>query len=362
MHPKLHDYIAGHFPGATLVAIEPLAPDTGATAGATRKVAGYGKPVRLVLDDRGHRRELVWRVAEPNDFGHDRRADRAAEILLAHDDFSAIPSHVLPIDVGAIRSDGELVSLHDAGELYLVTTYAPGTLYADDLRRLAAGEPVRELDLQRLDALATYLADLHVPLVDAGTKRYRRAIRDLVGSGEGIYGIVDGYPADVPEAPERRLRAIEARCATWRGRLHDRGDRLVRTHGDFHPFNIVFDRAVPTLLDASRGACGDATDDLTALAINFLLFALDSPDPRAAWRTAFGPLWTRWWARSGELRPDAERFAVAPPFFAWRALVVCNPRFYPRLSAHARDQLLGLAERMLDETRLDPTSVEVVFA
>ena len=33
-----------------------------------------------------------------------------------------------------------------------------------------------------------------------------------------------------------------------------------------------------------------------------------------------------------------------PPFFAWRVLVVCNPRFYPNLSGPSRSSLLDLVE------------------
>ena len=73
----------------------------------------------------------------------------------------------------------------------------------------------------------------------------------LVGSGEGIYGVVDHYPADVPGAPWTRLASIERRCAEWRWRLREHEGRLCRTHGDFHPFNILFDGDKLVLLDAS---------------------------------------------------------------------------------------------------------------
>ncbi|HET9991876.1 MAG TPA: phosphotransferase, partial [Kofleriaceae bacterium] len=175
-----------------------------------------------------------------------------------------------------------------------------------------------------------------------------------VGSGEGIYGMVDGYPAGVSTA---RLRAIEEQCATWRWKLRDRHTRLTRTHGDFHPFNIVFDGDVPAFLDASRGGCGDPADDLTALAINFLLFAADDPP---AWHS-LGVLWRHWWTSYLGYRDDPELLSVAPPFLAWRALVVCNPHFYPKLGARGRDLLLGFCEDVLAEGVLDPMAAEELF-
>ncbi|HEX3476129.1 MAG TPA: phosphotransferase [Kofleriaceae bacterium] len=360
--PGLREHLARLYPGATVVAIEPLGPDAGASAdrkdagGSTTKAAGYGLPVRIELREGGAARQLVWRVASANEFGHDRRADRAAVMVQAFDDFARIPQHVQAVDLGVIRGS-ELVSTRDASEHYLITTYAPGTIYAHDLRRIAAERRVTPRDVDRVDALARTLAALHAPISPPGA-RYRRAIRDLVGSGEGIFGIIDGYPDDVPGAPATRLAEIEARCAEWRWRLRGRDARLTRTHGDFHPFNIVFDGDALTLLDASRGGCGDPADDVTALAINFVLFALDAPD---AWRDGLGVLWRHLWSRYLAERPDGELLEVAPPFLVWRALVVANPVFYPRMTGAARDRLLGFAEDVLDAHALDPASAEELF-
>ena len=85
------------------------------------------------------------------------------------------------LDVGAMRDDGELVSLRGCGEPYLITRFAPGTVYADDLRQLAHRGYATRVDEARVDTLARYLAALHVPVAEPG--RYRRAIRDLVGHG-----------------------------------------------------------------------------------------------------------------------------------------------------------------------------------
>jgi len=353
----LREHVARLYPGAKVMSIEPLGPDTGATSGIATKAAGYGLPVRMTIEDGDGRRELVWRVASANEFGHDRRADRAAAMVQAFDDFGKIPQHVRVVDLGVIGAESGLQSVRESTEHYLITTYAPGTIYAHELRRIASERIATQKDVERVEMLARYLAALHVH-VTPPRARYRRAIRDLLGSGEGIFGIIDGYPAEVPGAPRERLQEIERDCVGWRWRLRDRDDRLTRTHGDFHPFNIVFDGDELTLLDASRGACGDPADDVTALAINFLLFAIDAP---GSWEQGFGVLWRQLWQRYLAARPDDGLLAVAPPFLMWRTLVVANPKFYPKLSSRGRDKLLGFASEVLVERSLDPTWAEELF-
>src|SRR5688572_17375105 len=97
---SLTAYLQRDFPGFRVVAIEPLAPDA-TRDGATAKAAGYGEPQRLRLVGPHDRPlDLVWRVATPNELGHDRRADRAAESLLAYNDVGGIPERVGGLDLG----------------------------------------------------------------------------------------------------------------------------------------------------------------------------------------------------------------------------------------------------------------------
>jgi aminoglycoside phosphotransferase (APT) family kinase protein len=352
----LRALVARLHPGAVLEAVRPLGDDE-APADATRKGAGYGVPVRLTLRDAGgSRHDLVVHTIRGDEFGHDRRADRAQQVLLAYDTFRMVPRHVPAVDVGVIGPGGELRSIADAGELYLVTRWADGTPYADDVRRVAQ-RGVGDEDRRRLRVLIAYLADLHRQPGPAGPG-YRRAVRDLLGSGEGIFGMVDGYPRDVPAAPAARLQGLEERCLAWRWRLRDRAPRLTRTHGDFHPFNILFDAGGElALLDASRGCAGDPADDVTALAINYVFFALDAP---GAWQRGLGALWHELWSGYQTATGDRALLAVAAPWLAWRALVIANPRWYPGLSAPARDRLLTWIEAVLDAPALDPASADAV--
>jgi hypothetical protein len=354
----IRDLVLTRFPGATILACEPLGDDERA-GDATTKGSGYGIPIRVKLRDRdGHDRAVVFHTARADDFGHDRRADRAAAMLLSFDTFGSLPRHVPALDVGVITDRGELCSIATGHEAYLLTGWAPGELYASDLRRIAtAGTTAR--DLRRLDVLVDYLVQLHTRH-QGRLAVYTRAVRDLVGSGEGVFGMVDGYADDVPGAPPARLRRLEERCAEWRWRLRGREGRLRWTHGDFHPFNIVFaDDTDFTLLDASRGSIGEPADDVTALAVNFVFFAADRP---AAWGHGLRTLWQRFWRRYLEGTQDHTVLAIAPPFLAWRLLVVSNPVFYPHLSAHARDVLLGWAEEVLASEALDLASADRIAA
>jgi hypothetical protein len=343
------------FPGAEILRAERLLADAaGDRSDDDEKALGYSEPLKVEVRDRdGRTHALVFRTQVANEYGHDRRADRVDEAILAYDVFREIPGHVRALDVGLVGEDGRLVSLRDAGEPYLVTDWAEGTLYAEDLRRIAREGVALPRDLARCAALADWLVALHARKLEDPVA-WRRAVRDLLGHGEGIFGIVDGYPAGVPAAPPARLRAIEERCLAWRWRLRDRAGRLARTHGDFHPFNVVFapgeDAARFTPLDASRGGKGDPADDLTAMSVNYVFFAAER---RGAWARGLAPLWRAFWTRWLDATGDRQALEVAPPFLAWRALVVSSPRFYPHLPADARDLLLALAERALDAGRLD---------
>ena len=230
------------------------------------------------------------------------------------DTFARIPHHVPALDVGAVRDDGALVSLAGTGELYLLTDFRDGTLYADDLRAVAERGVVSDLDLARAETLARLLAEIHgAPGSHAGA--YTRAIRDLLGHGEGIFGLVDSYPADGLIDPSRLAR-LEQRAATFRPRLRGKHRRVRRTHGDFHPYNVLFRSGVDfSVLDASRGCRGDPADDLAAMSVNYLFGGALS---RRAWNEGLEPLW-RAFSLLSMTGPSLTSILAMEP------RVICNP-------------------------------------
>lgn len=356
---SLQKRIAELYPGGAIMEIRPLRDDEGTTGHGARKAIGYGEPALVRVAVNGDERRFVLHTARAGDFGHDRRADRAGEMLLAYDTFGQIPRHVPAIDIGYVDGGGDLVSIREAREFYLLTEWAGGTLYADDLRRIVRDQGITAMDRLRCERLASYLAELHAPHSER-PEIYRRAIRDVIGHGEGIFGLVDAFPAAVPGAALERLYTLERKASAWRQRLRGREDRLAIVHGDFHPFNLLFtEDSELQLLDAARGCRGDPADDAVCIALNYLFFALDDP---AAWDLGLRELWRRFWEVYIRLTNDHELFEVAPLYMAWRSLVMVHPRWYPSMTAPARDALLSFVDRTLDAGVLVPERADEVFS
>jgi hypothetical protein len=312
---------------------------------------GYGIPLRVDYALDGAARRAVVESVRPGPFGHEHMSDRAQSLLWAHDVFGRLPRHVASLDVGAVRKNGQLEPLGDAEELFMLVEFVEGSEYADLLRIRASGEVTQE-DFSRSDALCDYLAEIHrVKGADAGL--YARRIRELVGHGECIFGVDDSYP----KAFASLLENIEEKCVAWRWRIKDRSHRLCQVHGDFHPWNILFRRGADfSVLDRSRGEWGEAADDVTCLALNYLFFSLQRSGRLEG---AFEKLWRRFWERYLERSGDAQLLEVAAPFIAFRGLVMANPLWYPALDAKLRRRLLDFVLDTLSQERFDFARVSV---
>jgi len=345
-------YLAGRFGGPVRVhALTVL----GETPGAHEvKGYGYGVPVKIDYELSGQCRSAVLETVTPGRFGHEHMADRARILLWSHSAFNRLPRHVRSLDVGGFESDGSLQSVSRIEEFFDLHEFVSGEGYNRDLERLRDGSELRDLDRARADALCDYLISIHqVRGTDA--ELYMRRTRELVGDHECIMGILDAYPANVAGFTSHALKAIEHACIDWRWRLKECAHRLRQVHGDFHPWNILFQRdATFVVLDRSRGEWGDPADDIAAVTINYVFFSLQRSGRLEG---PFEDLFSRFWRRYLEGSGDGELCTVIGPFFAFRGLVIANPLWYPTLSGDIRTKLLNFVRAVLDNTRFDPSRV-----
>ncbi len=349
---RLERYLSSLYPGD--VRVTDLRELQGEEPSDEIKAYGYGVPllIECVCEDRQER--LVLHTVSRNGFGHERPSDRAANLLLDYATFDRLPRHVHSLDVGAFGTAGNLMSLGEAGEFFHLTHYGEGQPYAADLHRISENNKLAPGDLDRVRALADYLTEIHT-VKASDPILYRRRVRDLVGHGEGIMGILDNYPPDLDPAPPSRLEAIERHCVTWRWRIKDAVHRLSQVHGDFHPWNVLFQEGTDfILLDRSRGAWGEPADDVSAMSINFVFFSLRS---HGLLRGPFQRLHDAFWGRYLDRTADDELLTIIQPFYAWRALVLASPVWYPRLQASVREALLCLTENVLNTERFAPQAI-----
>lgn len=351
--PELHRENLGPYLESVLgapVRIVSVAP-IGQQAGPALKGFGYGQPILVEFEIGRERRRAVLETMAAGPFGHDHMADRASILLWNHAAYNRLPRHVRSLDVGGFAREGGLVSLGRVDELFGLMEFVEGRGYFEDLEKLRDGAPLGDLDVARADTLCDYLSTIHA-VKGPDPALYVRRIRELVGHGECIMGIVDSYP---PGPFDAALRAIEQRGVAWRWRLRGASHRLRQVHGDFHPWNLLFRDGVEfTALDRSRGEWGEPADDVTALTMNYVFFALQRHGRvDGHLKTLFLRFWDRYLQKTG----DKEILEVAAPFFAFRGLVMASPVWYPHLSDDVRRKLFTFMHRVLDADAFVPERV-----
>jgi len=322
---------------------------------AELKGFGYGKPYQITFSLNGVVKSVVLSsMRREGGFGHDHFSDRAQILIWQHDTFGSLPRHVRAFDVGYFTPDGHMHSARDADEYFILMDLVEGTEYFYDLDRIKETGVLTELDVARAQALSDYLATIHAvkrtdPVI------YTRRIRDLVGHGELIMGLIDSYPRTFDVFSQDDFRLFEKRCIDWRYALKNRAHRLCMVHGDYHPWNIMFrDGTDFTVLDRSRGEFGEAADDVTSLSVNYLFYSIQKYGKLTKeFKTLFDLLLRNYLDKT----QDHELLEVIQPFYGFRGLVVASPIWYPHIDRQVRQRLFNFVRNVLEVETFDYRNV-----
>ena len=326
------------------------------------KKLGYGVPYLLAYKEKGkEKKSILSTMRIGRGFGHDYRSDRVDNLIMSYDTWNHLPNHCRVQDFGAFRkNDSGMISLGNADEFFILRPMVQGIEYYKDLDRILEEGKLEKYDIPKCKTLAEYLVTIHKKKnrreIDEGL--YTRKIRDTLGHGECIFGLVDSYPhKDLGYVKPVDLERIEKKCVEHRWRLKDKTFRLSQVHGDFHPWNILFKDKTTTkffLLDRSRGEWGEPADDVCALSINYIFYSLRKYGDL---RKEFLDLYNEFIGLYLEGSGDKEILNAMPLFYVFRALVIASPLWYPTLTPDIRRKIFNFAENILDSNRFEPSSV-----
>ncbi len=313
-------------------------------------VQGSGFLVELQTDERIKSYVVKSLIAEG--FGHDYPSDRASVFLLDLDEFNSLPKHVRAIDVLSEMVDGSIKSIGGGKEYYLLMERGEGRDYFRDLNEFSQKSELDDQDVNKIKTMTSYLARIHGVKKDSKTL-YWRKLRDTVGHGECLMGVLDIYPEGT--VSEEEMKDVIKKSVDWQYALRPRHGRLSQIHGDFHPGNVWFKNKKDfILLDRSRGPWGEPADDITALTINYIFFSIKYHGiVKGPYLEALKLFYKDYVEQSG----DKEIFSVVQLFYAFRGVVVANPVFYPDLTSRQRKIIFRFISNVLDSETFEPEEV-----
>ncbi len=314
----------------------------------------HGAAYRVTFSALHEEQCLIMKALFPSRFGHDHYSDRAQVLLLAQANYNNMPKHIKATDVVG-ESPDRLISVKDAKEFYIFMEEAKGEPYFKDLDAILKRGHLDELDIERAKMLAHFLAKIHAQKYSGEDVKilYRRRIRDLIGHGECIMGIIDSY-GSVDFTTDRELLEYAGKCLGWWGKIRDKSERLCRVHGDYHPGNIRLQKDDFILLDRSRGSWGEPADDISCLGVNYIHYAIKDC---GTFDGPFADLFRRFLGFYFERKSDDGFFEVTQPFFAFRALVIANPQFYPYDTAETKRKLLDFGLSALETEKFETENI-----
>lgn len=327
----VESYLTKKYPGSNFIALNPLGEGV------------HGVGYSAVFEWKWKRNTLIIKTLFPTDFGHDYFSDRAQVLLLANKAYNMLPKHVRAIDV--VGAGDTMVPVGDCEEFFIVMEEAHGENYFTDLNRIKETNELTREDREKCVKLADYLADIHKEEYKDPVL-YKRRIRDTVGHGECIMGVLDTYP-EVAFTTTEEMTEFAKLAVEWWGKTKDYHHRLCVVHGDFHPGNIWWEDDDFILLDRSRGIYGEPADDVTCLSINYLFYGLRVNEDKfeGPFKELFDLFLDRYFGKTN----DMEMWGLMAPFYAFRTTVVCNPLFYPDVTDKTRRRLFNFAMNCMED-------------
>ena len=318
----------------------------------------------IILSISNQIKRIVMRVVRGDTgWGHDYLSDHSSVLLLQHSLLRSAPVGTCSVsfDVAALMSDGTIKSIGESIEFLHFVDEIPeseSSPYSKDLFKIAEKQSLSDNDILRARVIAEYLAKLHSQK-NQNPNLYSRHIRDLIGHGEMLMGVIDTYPPanNLDFTSIEELERIEIETVRWRNRIKYSSERCSRIHGDVHPFgNLRFKSDNSILaLDMSREKFGEPADDVAGMSINYLFFSI--------WKHGkltphFEKLFRIFLDEYINKTRDKDILRYMPPFYAFRGTVIAHPLYYPDLETFKRRKIFNFILNVINDKEFNSDNLE----
>ncbi len=306
------------------------------------------------------KQRLILKSLFTENLGMDHYSDRAASLIKSHDNYNKMPNHVKSYDVISQNKDKSLLSLDGAKEFYILMDEAKGDDLFKDFKKIKETKKLDYKIKNKIVIISNFLAELHKNK-NKSVSLYRRKIRDTLGSGESLIGILDMHPDSSFKIFEKKWLAIVKKSIDFWNKSRRLHDRLCEIHGDYHPGNLWFENEKFTVLDRARGRFGEPADDIAAFIINPIMYSLITENGfKGDFKDIFDLFWNNYFKRTG----DKEMRKIIAPYIAFRIAVVTNPIVYnddffggSKKSNFIRLKLINFALNILKDSEFNPNKI-----
>ncbi|MEK6914446.1 MAG: hypothetical protein AABW83_02235 [Nanoarchaeota archaeon] len=323
-------------------------------------VFGTGYRLKFKLDNKD--KTLILKSLFKENLGMDHYSDRASSLLEAHDNYNKMESHIKSEDVIAHNNNDSLTSIGDTKEFYILMEEAKGEDLFKDFENIRKSRLLEEKTKNKIKIISDFLVELHKNK-HKSTSLYRRKIRDTIGSGCSLIGLLDMHPENAFKQFEKEwLEIIKLSINFWR-KSRNLTHRLSEIHADYHPGNLWFNNNELIILDRSKGRFGEPADDIIAFAINPIMYSLIT---NQKFEGSFKEIFDLFWNNYFKQTKDKEMRKIMAPYIAFRISVITNPLFYndeffgsSKKANLIRKKLINFALNVLKDKEFDPKKINL---
>jgi hypothetical protein len=321
-------------------------------------VLGTGYSIKFELNNKN--KILILKSLFKENLGMDHYSDRAASLIEAHDNYNKMDSHVKSIDVISQKENNDLVSIGDSKEFYILMEEAKGKNLFNDFEEAKKYGKLSIVTENKIKIISDFLVKLHKNK-HKSISLYRRKIRDTIGSGGSLIGILDMHPdSDFEKFKYEWIKIVNKSLIFW-NKSRNLHYRLCEIHGDYHPGNLWFEEEKLIVLDRARGRFGEPADDITAFLVNPIMYSLILYNKfKGSFKEIFDVFWNNYFKQT----TDREMRKIMAPYIAFRIAVVTNPIFYndeyfggKNRAYFVRKKLINFALNVLNDKEFDPQKI-----